>query len=493
MVNPSNNWHALYQERFQEHAARPLRVEGNIPADLNGCYFQNGPCNFDRYDNIILADVLLRSIRIANEGVVGSVSKLAAETELSVSEHRNVYDRFGTYRSIWKKISLLLSGRAPVKNVASTSIWSWQDQLLALYEVALPSKVNAQQLKIESEIDARGTIKAAFSAHPHRINQRHCSYNFGTRMGLNGTWLDIYACPDAGEMTRLVSINLKRHCLGFIHDFAVTENYLIFVVPAIDMGLKEFLAIAAGGSPLDVPKWKSEIGNEIVVIPIDQPNTIIRFPCTSFFPLHFSNAFEESGRIVLDYIFNPDTAIYKVFGQVQNMEDTNDLKNKFPDHFLKDNDYGRLQRVTIDLEKQSIKQRFLSNEAVEFPRINSNVQGQAYRYVYALSNSDDNRKMQPWFQGYRKFDLLNTSSEFYEFPDGHLGMEPCFVSSNSSENSEAEDDGYMLATVLDSKNGNTYLGIFDAKNIVAGPIAKIHFDQQLPIAFHGSFVRNMTI
>lgn len=488
MTSESDSWLNLFQESYETHIRRRMRVEGKIPAGLKGCYFQNGPCHMDLFDNIILSDGLLREVCIENGAAFSSVSELEP-SELSDIEsreaHIETFDRYGVYKSLWKKISFTLKGRAPVKNVASTSIWQWQEQLMALYEVSLPKSINLKTLKTETEYNFSGTIKSSFSAHPHYLPARQSSYNFGTRMGIRNTWLDIYVCPDEGEMQCLTSINLKRQCFGFIHDFAVTENYLVFFLPAIDMGVKEQITIALGGSPLDTPKWRAELGSEVLIIPIDAPQEVIRFSCESFFSLHVSNAYEKDEKIIFDYIYHPDISIYRVLSKIHQVSGSKQLQQEFPEHVLTDTDHGRMQRAVIDINDQSIQTQFLSNEAVEFPRINSAYQGKEYRYSYTLSNQDRCRKMQPWFEGYRKFDFENNVSEFYKFPIGHYGMEPCFIASGSNK----EDEGYVVASILDSNNSNTYIAIFDAQSLQEGPIAKLHFDQPLPIAFHGIFTK----
>lgn len=41
--------------------------------------------------------------------------------------------------------------------------------------------------------------------------------------------------------------------------------------------------------------------------------------------------------------------------------------------------------------------------------------------------------------------------------------------------------------VYDDSNHRSYTAILDAKNIEQGPLVKLHFDQALPLAFHGNW------
>lgn len=474
-----SDWHYLYQENYQPHDFRELRVEGELPSDLFGLYAQNGPRNIGNYQNLVLAESLIRAVRFKNGKAHGAI--LAFDT----AEPDTHYDSQGNISSWRKKLSYLMQGRAPVKNMASTSLLRWQQQWLTLYEVSRPIQLDMSAPDNSVETDLQGVVKASFSAHPHHLKSRKANYNFGTRIGLRGSWLDIYKLPDHGEAENLISINLQRHCLGFIHDFAVTENYLVFVIPAIDMGIAETLALVRGESPFEAARWRKEMGSEILVVPIDESHKYQRFQCQAFFPLHFANGFEQGGKIVIDYGFNADTGIYKLLGKIHHCPELTQLEQEFPQFMQQPHDNGRLQRCTLDVKTGQVDFEFLSEQPIEFPRINENQQGQDYRYLYCLSNDEGDRLSRPWFSSYRKVDLKNPGADqVYTFPAACFGLEPCFV---PRADPQSEDDGYVLACMLDAEKQNSYLAIFDGQNFKDGPIAKVHFDQPLPIAFHGVF------
>jgi len=63
-----SRWHGLFQDIGVEHSFQPLRVEGNIPKDINGVLYQNGPGAFSSqgqpYGHVFDGDGLVRAIRI---------------------------------------------------------------------------------------------------------------------------------------------------------------------------------------------------------------------------------------------------------------------------------------------------------------------------------------------------------------------------------------------------------------------------------------------
>jgi len=316
--------------------------------------------------------------------------------------------------------------------------------------------------------------------------------------------LDIYklsVAEDGRKNTECIqTINLKRQCFGFIHDFAVIENYLIFCIPPVDMGLMETINIARGESPITTPKCRPELGSQILVVPIAEPENYQFFKADPFFALHFANGYQTDSSLIFDCVISPDTKVYHVLNHIHKASSKSELADIYPELYLSENKYGRMNRITLDLANGQVSCKPLSKESVEFPRINSHFQGQEYRYIYSLSHAKGFLKIEPWFSAIRKFDLKcylggednleEEGDQFYYLPKHHYALEPVFVRKPASESAD-EDDGYVLSCVLDAEKQNSYLLILDAKNIEKGPLAKLSFGQALPIAFHGNFISKL--
>ncbi len=69
-------WHGLAQSIEQEHDFQALRVEGKLPKDINGTFYQNGPGLFERdenrYTHVFDCDGLIRAVKIQDGGATGA-------------------------------------------------------------------------------------------------------------------------------------------------------------------------------------------------------------------------------------------------------------------------------------------------------------------------------------------------------------------------------------------------------------------------------------
>jgi all-trans-8'-apo-beta-carotenal 15,15'-oxygenase len=65
--------------------------------------------------------------------------------------------------------------------------------------------------------------------------------------------------------------------------------------------------------------------------------------------------------------------------------------------------------------------------------------------------------------------------------------EPIFVSRPSNGAERAEDDGWVLALVYDPASDASNVTVLDARDLSAGPLARVWFDHHLPPSFHGAF------
>ena len=55
-------------------------------------------------------------------------------------------------------------------------------------------------------------------------------------------------------------------------------------------------------------------------------------------------------------------------------------------------------------------------------------------------------------------------------------------------NSQTEDDGYLLTFVTNTKSNKGEIQIFPAEDLSKGPLCQLIVPQQIPPGFHSSFV-----
>ncbi|ARN72947.1 carotenoid oxygenase family protein [Oceanicoccus sagamiensis] len=486
-------WRGFFQDVVHQHSYQPLRVEGAIPDDLNGSYYQNGPANFSSHGktlgHIFTGDGLIRSVRLGNgkaEGAVKVVDCVGRQRERT--EGKPLYDEHGGLK--WQqgyrmeRIKGLLTGELPFLNAGNTNILPWQGQLLALFEADVPTLISPDNLDTLGTTNMDGNIIGPFSAHPRWVSERQCGYNFGIRPDGQDTLLDIYAMPRQGACQLITSIKLDRRCVGYIHDFMATPNYLVFFVPPMHATMKDLFNVALGASPFDMSKWDKSLGTEVIVVPLDRPEQPIRFSTDPFFVIHHANGYEENGKIVLNYMHSADHSLYRQLGDLHRGLPITYLSETYPGLWDGSSSFNRLTRSEIDLQKKQISYDMLADLSCEFPRINPGLQGSKHRYTYMLGMPPGKPEM-PLFSSLEKYDADSGKTETLELGDEQYPNEPIFI---RRQNPSSEDDGYLLSVIYDGHNHSSYLAVIDAKKFNEGVIAKAHFDQALPISFHGNWL-----
>ena len=67
--------------------------------------------------------------------------------------------------------------------------------------------------------------------------------------------------------------------------------------------------------------------------------------------------------------------------------------------------------------------------------------------------------------------------------DGHVG-ESVFA---PDPQGSAEDDGWLVNAVYDSAVERTDVCVLDARDVSAGPIARVHLTHRMPFGFHANW------
>ena len=133
-----------------------------------------------------------------------------------------------------------------------------------------------------------------FSAHP-RIEPDGTMWNFGvtSSKGL----LSIYRIKPSGELAAATTIAVPD--IAMVHDFAVTERHLVFLLPPFVFDQEKF---HAGRTFLESHDWKPQLGLRVLVLDKDRLDAPRWFELPPGFVFHIGNACEEGGVIRLDFV-----------------------------------------------------------------------------------------------------------------------------------------------------------------------------------------------
>ncbi len=435
------------------HGFEPLTLDGVLPGSLSGTLYRTGPGRFDSfgrpYLHLFEGDGALTAIRIAGGRAEGA-TRILPTTGL-LEEQSAGRPLYGSAAPWLRRMLNVHAGRR--KNTANTNVLCWQEQVLALMEAARPTRIDPSVLSVRGETDLGGVVRGPLCAHPHRVPQRGASYAYGVRYGRH-TKLELYELPDCGPARHLGTFDLEAPPM--LHDFIVTENHLVFFVPpAVASAPRLFLQL---GSFEDLFQWRPQLGTFVLIVPIDRPDRPIKLETDPFFQWHFANAFEEPGRLFVDFLHYPDFSSFRAIGR----NEVGGVRG------------GSYRRAEIDLAARSIALQPIFEPQADFPRVHPAVEASRHHYAWIVTETAPHRLL--------RLDVESGGFEAFAFDSHERASEAVIVPAG-----EGELEAFALTLVYDARRHATHLAVFDARSLAGGPIARAWFDHHIPITFHGTW------
>lgn len=477
-------WSKGYLSQPNEYDYWIEDIEGEIPPDLEGTFYRNGPGLLDINGQVLRhpfdGDGMISAIRFSN----------------GRAHYRNRFVRTQGYVEEQKAGKILYRGvfgtQKPggwlanfmdlrIKNIANTQVLYWANRLLALWEAAEPYRLDPITLETIGIDYLDGILEPgdAFAAHAridphcHFDEGEPCLVNFSIKPGLSTT-ITLYEISPQGKLLRKHAHSVPG--FAFIHDFAITENYCIFFQNPVKFNpIPYLLGFSGAGESVQFQAGKP---TRIIVIPRDpkaafQPGGIQYFEAESGFVFHHANAYEQEDEICVDSI------CYDSLPQVRPGEDYRETEfDKL--------DPGQLWHFTLNLKIGSVQRQIIEPRCCEFPTLHPNQVGRPYRYLYigAGHAPEGNAPL----QAILKLDFTTNQRQLWSAaPTGYVS-EPVFV---PRPEATGEDDGWVLTVVYNSRTHRSDIVILDGRDLNKGPIAQLHLNHHIPYGLHGSFTANV--
>ncbi len=473
--NPQE-WRRGYESQPNEYAYEIAEIDGEIPRELEGTLFRNGPGLLDiggipiahPFDGDGMVNAFyfkdgrayFRNRFVRTEGYV-------RERQAGKILYRGV---FGTQKpGGWLNNAFDLRR----KNIANTNVIYWGNKLLALWEAAEPHRLDPYTLETLGIDYLDGILQPgdSFAAHPwidpscQLDSGAPCLVNFSIEPGLSSK-ITVYEIAPNGELLRRYAHSVPGFC--FIHDFAITPNYCIFWQNPVTLNpIPYVLGFRGAGECIN---FQSDRPTQVILIPRTPPHKEVKvFSVQSGFVFHHANAFEREGKVIIDSV------AYASLPQVQ------------PDSDYKEVDFevldpGQLWRFTLNLADNTVENKLLESRCCEFPFVNPAKVGREYRYLFlgAAHNPTGNAPL----QAILKLDLQTGTRQLYSFaPKGYVS-EPIFV---PKPDAAAEDAGWLMILVYNATRHRSYLAILDGEDVEKGPLACLHLKHHIPYGLHGSW------
>jgi all-trans-8'-apo-beta-carotenal 15,15'-oxygenase len=137
---------------------------------------------------------------------------------------------------------------------------------------------------------------------------------------------------------------------------------------------------------------------------------------------------------------------------------------------------GSLYRSRIDLAQRTLRSEPLHDTRCEFPTVARGLEGRPQQLTYLALDE---------LRALGKLDVTRGTLDRFELPSWQRATEPLFV---PRPGASGEDDGWVLSLCHDGNLESAFLAVFDARRLGAGPLARVWFDHQIPITFHGTFL-----
>jgi carotenoid cleavage dioxygenase len=444
-----------------EGVAADLEVTGTIPHELHGTYYRNGPNPAyeptGRYhwfdgDGMIHA-IALRDGRASYRNRFVLSRGLAEEREAG--------------RALYKGLLELDPSEAPVfKNTGNTNIVWHAGRLLALMEAALPTRMDARTLETLGEHDFDARLFGPMTAHPKLDPETGEMLFFG--YSPFPPFLQYHVADAHGALVRSEVIDIPWPSM--IHDFAVTRDYVVFILCPLVFSFENLKA--RGGAFT----WEPERGTRLGVMPRTGGSADVRWfetdPCYVFHPM---NAFADDGAIVLD------VARYRRLDFMS--------ARAARDPGYRDDNMACMHRWRIDLGAGEVRSTPLDDVTAEFPRVDERLVGRRHRFGYVAAREPGTEDGSlPLWTAVRKYDLERGTSVTRRFGPGNGVGEPLFVPRAADAD---EDDGYVLVLSYDQARNASDFWILDARDVAGEPVARVHLPHRVPYGFHGNWAEGV--
>lgn len=438
-----------------------LEVKGEIPRELHGALFRNGPNpQYEPRDpnyHWFSGDGMFHGFWV-EDGKVRYANRWVRTNKWNL-EHAAGRSLFGTFSNPATTDPEYFGQDSGVANTAI--IWHG-GRLLALEEAHPPTEMDPRTLETRGYHDLGGKVTAHPKIDPKTGEMIFFGYNdapmpFTTKVGYGVANKD-------GSLKKRETFDAPYSSM--IHDFMVTENHVLFPILPLTGSLER----AMGGKPPFA--WEPEKPALVGVMRRDEDTSKIRwFSTDACYVFHVMNSWEEDGKIVADVMKYEAAPL-------------------FP---LADGSRGKqcgayLVRWTFDLNDASdtIREEQIDDMPGEFPRYDERFGFQKNRHGWFAGQTTKPGDIRTNTLAY--IDLkTNKRTDWFTGPGDALS-EPVFVERSADA---PEGDGWIVAVAYRAAEDTSEFLVFEAQDIAAGPIASAKMPRRVPFGFHGAWVNGV--
>jgi len=361
----------------------------------------------------------------------------------------------------------------PLKNTSNTDVKYHAGRLISMwYRSGMPYALDPDTLETLGTADFDGAI-SRISAHSRP--DEHTGELLFFDYALKAPYMQYGVVGPDRKLKHKIDVPLDGPSLP--HDMAITEHYSILH----DFPLRpDPEALAIGRYKV---RFHADQPSRFAIVPrYGQASEIRWFTAKPCYMLHVVNAWEEGDEVVM--LGTP----YRMHEGPDGRPDARRLEQTI---HLRQRDF-LLYEWRFNLKTGRTTERAIDDVLnTEFPVINSLYQGRKNKWSYNVLFPQGGRE-EPRFPGLVKYNLETGGYVAYSAGPQFFYNEPGFA---PRDNSQAEDDGYLVGLVWNPVDQRSEVQVFDCRGarIAEGPVARILLPRRVPHGFHATFVSQQTL
>ncbi|NQY01877.1 MAG: carotenoid oxygenase family protein [Halieaceae bacterium] len=465
--------HGVYAPTTQELTESQLPVTGELPADLDGAYFRNGPNPLhqpgNRYHPFdgdgMVHGVYFRDGEVAYRNRYVDTVAIAGERERGSSISPGVMGPFDYSVSEFG-----------IKDTSNTDLFCYAGGLMTLwYNAGHPYRLDPNTLETQSYFELEGRNHRRLSAHS-KVDWATGELLFFD-YGDEPPYMTYGVADPSGKLKHEVAIDLSGprlpHDIGFSQNYTILHDLPFFHDPEVLRKHK-----------MRVLTFHRDIPTRFGLIPRHGQGSDVRwFDCEPCYILHVSNCWEEGDWVIMDGCrsVNPMPSAHNGEGELSHM---------LAYMRLEANNY----RWRFNVRTGEVREGDIDDLNTEFNKTNPLFHGIKSRYAYhqripLLEEGGHTLR----FTGLVKYDNETGSRQEWDYGKGVYGSEAVFAPRKGADRTRAEDDGYVITLVTDSQSWESHTLVFEASDIAQGPIARVQMPHRVPAGFHATWAPGSAI
>mmetsp|Transcript_30680 Transcript_30680/g.51662 ORF Transcript_30680/g.51662 Transcript_30680/m.51662 type:complete len:530 (+) Transcript_30680:245-1834(+) len=464
-----------------EVSVENLAVEGEIPVEISGVYARIGPNpqmppigNYHWFDGDgMVHSCLIKDGQVSYSNRWVRTARFEEERKAGWPVFLKIGDMTGIstlflllLQAVKTKLGLCKDGRG----TANTAMVFHAGKFMALMEGDAPHVLRIACKGVMETVQRYtfgNKLTHSVTAHPKLDAATGEMHFFGYSLEKK-PYVTYSVADKAGDIVKSVDIDLEVPVM--MHDFALTENYVVFFVCPLVFDPKNLF------KGKNVFQFERERGVKVALRRRDAPadsKALQWFDLPAFMMFHVATAWDEPGEGE-----DKGGGIVHLFGCAFEDFDLDSLGSDKPTA------KPYLHHMVFNTSTGEASMEKISDTPVDFPQINPAVANKPCKYVYGSDFSDGD-----FVSGVAKFDLSVTGGEAMvqrlSYGKGRKGSEAIFVPCN---NKTTEDDGFLITIVHDEELDQSEMLVLDAKTMSSTPLASVKLPQRVPYGFHASFV-----